>query len=90
MMTQIYTEASFVMVWLGESDEISDQEMDIIEEYHVLTGLVDEIVAGERQNFDDKDFGLLSKGLTEAESFDILEQSFGRPWWSGIWTFHSL
>jgi hypothetical protein len=90
MMTQIYTEASFVMVWLGESDEISDQAMDIIEEYHVLTGLMDEIETGGRQNFDDKDFGLLSKGLTEAKSFDILEQFFERPWWSRIWTFQEL
>jgi hypothetical protein len=75
---------------MGESDKISNQAMYIIEDGHTRARLCDEIMAGDLRTLNDKDFGLLGNGLTEAKPFDVLEQFSGRPWWSSIWTFQEL
>jgi hypothetical protein len=83
LMSEIYSVAEFVLIWLGESN---DDAMDIIAETSKLIELLQQIEDGSLRTFDDEDLGPLSSH----RAWDVLDRFWDRPWWSRIWTFQEL
>lgn len=83
LMSQIYSVAYWVLVWLGESD---DEAMDIVEESSPLIELLQQLEDGSLSTFDDEDMGPVSR----SRIWDVVDRLWQRPWWSRIWTFQEL